>query len=114
MAGKVAKQTEAQKGKRKTKTVNQEVVQRKICVFPREVLQTETVIADKPKFFQTDIVCFWSKKVYCRNSAEVIVAMKLLQWKRSEGPNVCIERTTRRNVRTIRIRLEPKTEDRNQ
>ena len=36
MVDKVAKQTEVQKVKVKTKTVNQEVVERKICVLPRE------------------------------------------------------------------------------
>ena len=53
MVGEIALQIKAQKGKRKTKTVNQELVkeERKVCDLPREVLWTMN-----PRRFQTTIV----------------------------------------------------------
>ena len=76
---KVASQTEVQKGKRKTKTVNQEVVKRKISELPREAL-TRKIRA--------------IKKQIVRESAEVVVCEKPL----TKGPNVYIVRITISNV----------------
>ena len=67
------------KGKRKTKTVNQEVVERKISELPREALTREIRAI---------------KKQIVRESAEVVVCEKLF----TKGPNVYIVRITISNV----------------
>lgn len=67
------------KGKRKAKTVNQEVVEMKdMYLPPGDLADRDSLSTDKSELFQTDTVYLWSKKVNRKKSAEVVVAVKLL------------------------------------